>query len=87
MGDVTDSLFEVFRESHEKGLVSFRDGGPGFDSLEDGAGGGAGGACHGTAGRAPDNPIKVEFTGDRIGRGGFETLSLRSQKVSTGSLH
>ena len=55
-GDTTGS-FAVFRESHENGLVSFLVGGAGIDR---GAaeGGGGGGGAHGTAGKAPDNPVK-----------------------------
>jgi hypothetical protein len=57
-GEDTVSLgWEVFRESHEKGLVNFRVvGGAGGGLLATWAGGGGGGGDHGIDGRAPERP-------------------------------
>lgn len=61
---------DVFRESHENGLVMLLLMGGGAD--ETGGGGGGGGAAHGTEGRAPDRPCNEGFE-DLGGRTGFGT--------------
>jgi hypothetical protein len=65
VGGWTVSLGVAFRDSQEKGLVSFLVGGGGAGRLE-GAGGAVGGAPHGTEGRTPDSPCNDGF----IFRGG-----------------
>ena len=71
-GEVTASFcVDVFRESHENGLVNFRDdGGAGagrFDATEL-----CGGGAHGTDGRTPESPCKDGLV-DFGGRAGFES--------------
>lgn len=59
---------EVFRESQEKGLVNFREGGGAgrFD-----AAGTFGGGAHGTEGRTPESPCNDGLL-DLAGKAGFE---------------
>jgi hypothetical protein len=76
-GDVTDSFpDDAFRDSHEKGLVSFLLGGAGFGDFENAGGGG--GAPHGTDGSAPESPMSADFTGAFGGSGGFLSLSVNN---------
>jgi hypothetical protein len=82
-GELTESFAtDVFRESHEKGLVSFLLGGAELGSFEvDGA---DGGGDHGTEGSEPDKPMSEDVIEDVLdGCGGFfsgsilDTLSQR----------
>ena len=74
-GDITASFpDDAFRDSHEKGLVSFLLGGAGIVSFEDAGRGG--GAPHGTDGSAPENPMSGDFVGTLGGNGGFLSLSV-----------
>lgn len=68
-GDWTVSLGVEFRESQANGLVNFLVGGGGAGRFA-GAGGGCGGAPHGTDGRAPDKPCKDGFVFRGGGGGG-----------------
>ena len=78
---MTDSfVVDVFRESHEKGLVSFLPGAGAwaFDDC-----GGGGGAPQGTDGSAPERPIMVDVKGAFGGNGGgFLSLSIDSPLFS-----
>lgn len=60
---------EVFRDSHEKGLVSFLLGAAGAGSFE--VTGADGGGDHGTEGSAPDNPMNEDVMDDLDGNGCF----------------
>ncbi len=61
---------EVFRESHEKGLVSFLPGSAGVGSFDVAVA--DGGGDHGTEGSAPDNPMSEDVRDDALdGSGGF----------------
>jgi len=69
-GDVIESFAdEVFRDSHEKGLVSFLLGAAGAGSFE--VTGADGGGDHGTEGSAPDNPMNEDVMDDLDGNGCF----------------
>lgn len=60
-GELIASFPDVFRDSHEKGLVSFLLGGAGVGSFEEAGGGG--GADQGTDGSEPESPISVALRG------------------------
>ena len=70
-GEGTESFTtDVFRDSHEKGLVSFLPGTAGAGSFD--AAGADGGGDHGTEGSAPDSPISEDVIDDDLdGSGGF----------------
>jgi hypothetical protein len=71
-GDITVSFCaDVFRESHENGLVNFRDGGGAGAGRFDAAGT-CGGGAHGTDGRTPESPCN-DGLADFGGRAGFES--------------
>jgi hypothetical protein len=75
-GEVTESFAaDVFRDSHENGLVSFLPGGAGVGSFD--VAGADGGGDHGTEGSAPDNPISEDVRDDDLdGSGGFFSGSI-----------
>ena len=69
-GDTIESLaVEVFRESHENGLVNFLVwGAAGGERIDEGCV--CGGGDHGTDGRTPERPCRDGFA-DLEGRAGF----------------
>lgn len=61
---------DVFRDNHEKGLVSFLPGGAGVGSFD--VARADGGGDHGTEGSAPDNPMSDDVRDDDLdGSGGL----------------
>jgi hypothetical protein len=69
-GDVIESFpADVFRDSHENGLVSFLPDDAGIWAFDDA--GARGGGDHGTDGSAPESPIRVDVKGALGGNGGF----------------
>jgi hypothetical protein len=74
-GDVTDSFgADVFRDSHENGLVSFLPGAASAGSFD--VAGPEGGGDHGTEGSAPDNPMSEDVRDDLGGSGAFFSGSI-----------
>jgi hypothetical protein len=73
---VTESFAaDVFRDNHEKGLVSFLPGATGAGSFD--VAGADGGGDHGTEGSAPDSPMSEDVMDDDLdGRVGFFSGSM-----------
>lgn len=82
---MTDSFAaDVFRDSHEKGLVSFLAGAAGAGSFD--VAGADGGGDHGTEGSAPDSPISEDVMDDDLdGSGGFFSGSVVDKGLAFGS--
>lgn len=65
---------DVFRESHENGLVSFLPGSAGAEGFD--VAGAEGGGDHGTEGSAPESPMSEDVRDDLGGIWGFFSGSI-----------
>lgn len=82
---MTDSFDAEFRDSQEKGLVSFLVGAGGGGNCFAAAGGGPGGGDQGTFGSFPAKPMNPDALGDLAGSAGFSSLGTTGERpVSSG---